>query len=146
MTRSIQLSLAITLALSVSVFGVEFAQDAQVGDFARFTLKDGVIYQGDLLELTDTRVILETKDGKLVLLRDAVVKIEVIPRRGEKVCVMMTSDTAYEGEWLGEDETRIYITTGILGRDFLDQFTFVAFSKKLGGKVFITDEDIQLTP
>lgn len=31
---------------------------------------------------------------------------------------------------------------GILGTDFLNDFTFIAFSRKLGGGVFITDEDM----
>lgn len=48
---------------------------------------------------------------------------------------------------LGPSRTQVKLPVpGILGADFLDQFTFVAYSKQLGGKVFLTDEGIQLAP
>lgn len=48
---------------------------------------------------------------------------------------------------LGPAHTQVKLPVpGILGADFLDQFTFISFSKQLGGKVFITDEDVKLPP
>jgi len=47
---------------------------------------------------------------------------------------------------LGPTRTQVQLPVpGILGADFLDQFTFISFSKQRGGRVFITDEDIKLS-
>jgi len=112
MIKCIPLSLALTLVLNaLAVFGLEIDQDPQVGDFVRVTFKDGAIYSGNLLELTDTRITLETAGGKLVLLREDIVKIVIIPRAGESIRITMKDGTAYEGKWAYEDDASLYITT-----------------------------------
>lgn len=88
---------------------VEYSKDAQEGDFVQVTLQDGSTFQGDLIELSEKRVILETEEGRIVLLRSSVVEILVLPRLGQQVRLTMVDGTTYEGKWAGEDENSVYI-------------------------------------
>lgn len=100
---------ALSVSLSFPVLGVEYSHDAQVGDLVQITLQDGSSFTGDLVELNETRLAIDTEEGRVVLLRESISDMLVIPRIGQQVRLTMVDESIYEGRWAGEDAKNVYV-------------------------------------
>ena len=95
--------------ISVATQAIEYTSEPHIGDRVRAVLQDGSSYQGDLDEATDSRVVLSTAEGRVVLLRSSVQRIVVLPRIGQPVRLTMVDGTTYRGAWAGQDATHVYV-------------------------------------
>ena len=105
---------ALIAVLAIGLWGVsgqavEYTSEPHIGDRVQVRLQDDGSYQGDLEEATDSRVVLSTDEGRVVLLRASIQHIVVLPRVGEPVRLTMIDGTTYRGSWAGEDSTTLYI-------------------------------------
>jgi len=104
----------LTVAVAIVVAGVtagaiEYISEPHIGDRVQVLLQDGSSYQGDLEEATDSRVVLNAGQGRVVLLRSTIQRIVVLPRSGQSVRLTMIDGTTYRGAWAGQDATHVYV-------------------------------------